>query len=405
MDLSPARWRHRILGGAMVVLAAVALAACGSSSSSTPTGAEVSGSQTSSSSSEPNRAKAEAEIAKNLGVPKFDSPPAFDASKAKGKSIWDVPFSSALEFQQSIDVGVTEAAKAAELQLQYFQNQGTVNEWGQGIQQGITAQSDLILLDSAPNPAQVQPQLKSAQSAGIPVVASNVPSEKEDKTGVLAPDNFANLTALTPAPYALSAELIADYAIANTNEGEVDALVITSEETSASPIMRARIEQQFEALCQDCKLKVINIAETNYAKEVQTQVQTALTQDPDLNWVLPVFDAPVQYIIPAIRGAGRTGDVHIATFDGSPSVLKDVAEGEFVAMDVGDNLEQTGWAAIDQSLRILSGVKPIEYPGAAVGVRVWTSENIAEAGDPPVASEGYGDAYKDGYLKAWGLSK
>jgi ribose transport system substrate-binding protein len=420
MKFSFARRRY-LLGAVLSLIACLALAACGGGGSSSSSSSSESGASASSGSGseegseaggeagggESGPATAKAEIAKYLGVPKFEPPPAFEASKAKGKFVWDVPLNSSLPFQQGVDEGVTEAAKAAGLKLQYFQNQGTVSEWVQGIQQGITAKPDLILLDSAPNPAQVQPQIKAAQAAGIPVVASNIPSEAEDSTHLLPPSNFANLTALTPAPYALSAELIADYAIANTPEGEVDALAITSEENPSSPIMKARIEQKFEELCEGCKLKVINVAIPDWAKEVQPQVQTALQQDPDINWVLPIYDTASQYVIPAIRAAGKVGQVHISTFNGTPFVLKEMAddEGEIVAMDVGENIQQTGWASIDQSLRILSGAEPVEYEGAAVPVRVWTAENVAEAGNPPSASEGYGNTYKNEYLKTWGLSK
>lgn len=398
------RWR-RIAPVALLVLAfALFAAACGGGDDAESSATGTSG-ESSSSSSAADVAGAQAEIDKYTAVPPFEpEPSAFDASKAKGKLIWAVPINSALPYQQAIDAGMKDAAAAAGVDIQFFENQGTVKEWVAGIEQGISRKADLIMLDAAPNPAQLQPQIAAAKKAGIPIIATNMPTDDQFPPGALSKDNVANLDGVTPGPFGLPAALMADYAIANTPDGEVNALIVASDEVASSKGMKERVIAQIEERCPDCKTKVINVPLVDWATKIQGQVQTALTQDPNVNWVLPIYDSMAQFIIPAIRASGRTDQVKIATFNGTPAFLKEIQGGDIIAMDVGQSLDQTGWAAVDQALRLMAGEPAHEYAESAVPVRVWTDDNVSEAGSPPEATKGYGEEYQDGYRELWGLA-
>jgi hypothetical protein len=68
-------------------------------------------------------------------------------------------------------------------------------------------------------------------------------------------------------------------------------------------------------------------------------------------------------------------------------------------MDVGENLEWIGYAIVDQSMRIIGGLKPVK--SERVPVRVFDAANIAQAGSN--FTGGYGSTYVRGYQKLWGL--
>ena len=73
----------------------------------------------------------------------------------------------------------------------------------------------------------------------------------------------------------------------------------------------------------------------------------------------------------AIRAAGRTGKVKISTFNGTPSILKEVKKGDIVAVDVAENLDWIGYAIVDQSMRIMGGLPAVK--NARVPVRYFDS--------------------------------
>ena len=391
-----------------LVTLALGVAACGSSGGSTPSGSQTANSSAAKSAataSSVDVAGAKAEVNKYLGAPTFDPmAPPFDASKAKGKLVFDIPISSALPFISSIDGGEAQAAKAAGVKLQIFPNQGTIPEWVKAFNQAIAEKANLIILDAAPAPSQLQPQLKQAAAAHIPVIATHMPQVSEFPPGTLPADNVANTTAVVPGPFPLTSRLQADYAIANTPGGKAHALIVTSNEVAASRGIVEMTQQEFQKRCGTaCKTTVVNVPLVDWATKLQGAVQSALVADPSINWVIPIYDSMAQFAVPGIAAAHRTGSARIATFNGTPFVLKDISNGT-AAMDSGENENWLGWAFMDQALRILSGNKPVNYPTAPTPVRVWDKSNVAEAGTPPGDSTGYGDAYKAGYLKLWGLS-
>jgi ribose transport system substrate-binding protein len=109
----------------------------------------------------------------------------------------------------------------------------------------------------------------------------------------------------------------------------------------------------------------------------------------------------VPFVAAAIRAAGRTGRVKVSTFNGTPEILKMVTQGDIVNADVGENLEWIGYAIVDQSMRVMGGLKPVK--NARVPVRVFDKSNIAQTG--PRYIRGYGTTYVPGYRKMWGLTR
>jgi len=355
-------------------------------------------------------AVAKARIAPYMGIPAFNPsawhPAAkpFDASKAKGKVIFDIPISSSIPFIQTIDQAQSQAAKVAGVTIKYFPNQGSVSDWVKGMNEAIAQKVDLIILDAAPNPAQLQPQLMAAKKAGIPVIATHMPLGSEFPPGTLPPTNLANVTATVPGPYPLVTRLEADYAVANTPGAKVHALIVTSDDVASGKGIVDMTQAEFKNLCpQTCSTTVVNVPLSDWATKIQSSVQEALLRDPSINWVIPIYDSMSQFAVPGIRAAGKTNSVRIATFNGTPFVLKMIADHNVVAMDAGEDLSWLGWAFMDQALRILSGAGPVPYTTSPTPVRIWDTSNIAQAGSPPAATKGYGNAYIPGFEKLWGV--
>jgi ribose transport system substrate-binding protein len=326
-------------------------------------------------------------------LPRFVVPgPAFDASKARGKTIFLIPESSAIPFINTIDQSMKKVAKLVGVKIVEYPNQAQPAQWVAGMNQGIAQKPDLILLQGAPDPRVLQPQLKAAKRAGIPVLVTHFFEESDP----LPP----NVTALVRVQFDRAAALEADYAIVDA-AGKADALVLTSDEVPIAKGMMKAIRGEF-AKCSACKLTVVNVPITDWATKIQSEVQSALVRDPGVNYVIPFVDGMVQFAAPGIVASGRSGRVKISTFNGTPYALKMIQDGDIVAADVGENLDWLGWANMDQALRILSGVPPVRSEHTPL--RIFDRANVDQTGKPPRVSTGYGNPYVGAYRRLWKIS-
>jgi ribose transport system substrate-binding protein len=325
---------------------------------------------------------------------KFNGSP-LDASKAKGKTIFNIPTSSAVPMNEIIHL--TQAKVAASLGINYveYTNQGTPTEWAAGISQAINQKADIIILTGAPNPDLLGPQLAQAAEAGIPVIVSH-----QYDLAVKPP---ANIAGLIRVPFSEAGRLLADWVILDS-KGTANALLLTTNEFNyASLPLGKAFEDEIAKYCPKCKVTNQDYRLVDWPTRIQTGVSTALTADPSITYVVPCFDAMTQWAAPGVTAAGRSSDVKIATFNGTPAILKMIQDKNIVAMEVGENMDWVAYSNIDQALRVLTGMPPVEdemFP-----LRVFTAANVNEAGIPPAYNTGYGDAYLAGYLKLWGVSQ
>ncbi len=358
------------------------------------------GSGSGSASAKVDQAGAQKAVDAARAVPEFIAPgPEFDASEAKGKRIALVPDYPSLPFIKEINSGLLPAAKQAGLTVDDCQNDGTVGAWVKCFNQAIASKPDAIVLNGSPSPSQLQPQINAANRAKIPVIANHVPLDEEFPPGTLPKTNQTGLAASAPGPFPLGAKLMADYAIAEDGD-KVNALIMTANEAPASRGLVKMIQDEMKAKCPPCKQTVVNVPITEWATKLQSETRTALLRDPKITWVIPIYDGMMQNVLPGIQSAQRKGKVKTTSFNGQGFALNAIAEGDMTST-MGENLEWTGWSTVDRVLRVLVGEKPTEKQDTPI--RVWDEKNISEAGDPPVPTKGYGDAYQDGYLALWGL--
>jgi len=377
---------------ALTVLVALllALAGCGGDDD----GAEQPTSAKGGGAPDANVAEAQKLVEEAAAVPEFEAPgPAFDATKAKGKLIFSVPLNSSIPTAELKKRTYEKLADQVGFRFVVHPNQGQPSDWVQGMNAAIARKADLIMLDGAPNPELLGPQIKEATDAGIPVLVTHFHDESATK-----PDD---VTAIVPAPFNRAAQLEANWIVADSG-GNADVLVVQSAEAPPSAGSVKTIQDEFAALCPDtCKATVIDVPVTEWATKTQGEVQSALVKNPKINYVLPLYDGMVQFAAAGVTAGGAADDVKIVSFNGTPSVLQMIQDGSPVAMDVGENPEWLAYANLDQALRILVGEEPVATENTPA--RVFTADNVDEAGTPPQLGHGYGDAYVAGYEQLWGL--
>jgi ribose transport system substrate-binding protein len=296
-------------------------------------------------------------------------------------------------FIAAVEMGMRQAAEEVGAELVVYPNQGEPSQWAQGIRTAIAERADAILL-LAQNPELVGPQIRQAEAAGIPVIVLRTTGEGESCPRVG--------TTCVPAPFEQAGRLEAEWVIADSG-GKANILVITSNDArSTRPLLNGLMAELAEK-CPRCEAHFVDVPIPEWANRVRTEVQSALVRDPEINYVIPIYDSMSQYAVPAIRAGGATERVRISTFNGTPFVLGMLQEDDVVAMDVGENLAWVGWASMDQAFRVIAGERPVR--SERTPLRVFVDGNVDEAGTPPRFDRGYGNAYVDGYRKLWGLTR
>lgn len=335
------------------------------------------------------------QIAKYSAVPKFKSPgPAFNAKKAvQGKSLFVIPASSSIPFVQTIANDMGTVAKQVGLKYTIWSNQGQPSQWTQGMQTAINRKVNSIDLLAGINPAVLGPQISSARQAGITTVVSHLYDLHQ------AP--AVKVSAEVNIPYNRAGKLLADWAILKT-KGKLDALVVTINEVLSTKPMVAGIRSEAKKCGSSCKLSFVNVTIPEVATRIQPQVQSALTRDPKINYVIALYDsAEAPFAAAGIHAANATNRVKIVTFNGTASVLKMVQDRDVVEMDIGENLNWIAMAIMDQHMRMLAGLKPLK--DERIPLRIFSSSNVNATGKPPRDSTGFGSAYIAGYQKLWKL--
>lgn len=383
---------RRCLAGALAVVAAVALAACSKAGSTT--------------TSDPAASTAAVPQAVTANIEKYSGPSTFtapgaaiDISSLKGKKVFDIP-SVPNPFVQSISAAMQEAATKAGMVYTRFDNQAQVSQWVQGINQAIASKQDIIVLNGAPDPRALQPQLQAAKAAGIPVVVMHF--HDNDMPDPPACEGCTDVTATVTAPFNEAGKAAADWIIKDSGS-QANVLIVGGSDILPSPGTIKAMQDEFAANCPGCTTTVTNIPVADWNTKTQGVVQSALQVNPKVNYVYVLYDAMVAGAIPAVQTLGKTGQVKITSYNGSPFALDAIrqSQGSLVAMNVGEDTPGIGYATMDQVFRVLLGQQPVHE---RTPIRIWDKANVAEAGTPAKAGQGYGNVYTTGFLKLWGLS-
>jgi ribose transport system substrate-binding protein len=351
----------------------------------------TSASSTSSSSS--GLAQATALINQYLGDPTFDSPgPAVDAASLKGKTIFSLPVNTGVAFVNTVDQVMGQYAKDLGINYIDYPNQQQQSQWVQGMDQAISSKVNAIDLVAGIPPEQLAPQIQQAKAAGIPTVDTNERDPSQPTQSYVSAYAFA--------PFNLAGQLMAAWAVQQT-QAKADVLVVTSNADVSSQAVQDGVNSELTKACATCKVTAINVNPVDWATKLQTTVEGALSAHPNINYILPVFDSMSGFIAPGIVAAGKSGSVHIATFNGTPSILDMIRTGDVVTMDVGENTSDVAAAGLDQVMRVMLKMSP---GTEKINVRVIDKSNVSQAGVPAKSGLGYGNAFLQGYAKTWGVS-
>jgi ribose transport system substrate-binding protein len=381
--------------GAVAVMGLAVLTGCGGDDADSGTSGGGSAEAGQDVTAE-NVTAAKGQIEQSSAVPEFKAEgEPLDVSSLKGKTIYSIPITTSIPFYKDGEAAMKEAASKAGIKYVTYPAQGTVSDFQQGVAAAINAKASVLILNG-PLPDTLAPQLRQAKEAGVKVIAAH----EEDPTSPTP----QGVDAVAAGEFYNAARLMVDKAIADQNGKAVHALAITADETRPSKGMREAMQDELDKRCGDkCTLTVTNVPVPDWATKIQPQVQSELNRNGDINTILPIYDSMAQYVDPAIRQAGAGRTINTYSFNGTPAIMALMQkDGSSLKADIGESPKWIGALTMDQAFRLMLDKEPLDKPAAPL--RVFTPENVDEAGTPPVSGQGFGDEWEKGYDELWGLS-
>ncbi|MCU1483079.1 MAG: Sugar transporter substrate-binding protein [Subtercola sp.] len=309
---------------------------------------------------------------------------ALNVSSAKSKSIWLISATMNQAATEAAD-GFKAGATALGLTPVVFDGQGTANKFSEGVDQAVAQGAGGIVLYGI-DPSLVSSSLAAAKAANIPVLntLNGAPTDP------VPAGTYANLT-LNPQA---DGELAVKWALAdsgcNTNMIMLTLPTIPLEKAFADGATAAMTKY-----CPACTLKTLNIDVANFTTDIGSQLQTALQQDPDANYIFPTFDSGVPFVAPVVSAANSKAK--IMGHDGVQASLDMIAKGSGQNMTVAvPPLGWMGWLFVDDVARAMVGDKD---PGYIIPSQLVDETNIGDGSSASVFPEYAG--YEAAFTKAW----
>ena len=224
----------------------------------------------------------------------FNAPgPAFDAKGVAGKTLWYISFSEQSPVMSMWSGTMKRLVESYGAEVNIVDGKFQFSEFGRNIEQAIANKADAILLMGIP-PQAFGVQVAEAKSAGIPIIVGS--------NGVAAIPTTDGVTAAVTIDHIAVGKLLAAWMVANSG-GNSEAVVVTHDEVMGTKEIVDSISGETMRLCADCSVKVENLP---FAK-IQTEgevTQSLAVRNPDLDYIVPVYDFETLSMIPALDQTG-----------------------------------------------------------------------------------------------------
>jgi ribose transport system substrate-binding protein len=344
-------------------------------------------------------AEMQALIDDNSAQPEFEAPgPEFDAGSLAGRTVAVVAIDMRVPALAEVAESVQGITDRLDMEVTVFDGQSNPTQVNQGLGQAINSGVDAIISLGLP-PGLISDQVAAAKEAGIPVVdvintppVPDVPGQGSDENmfGNVAPDST------------LVGQLLAATAIVHT-DGEANVAIMNTSELSASEATVAGITETLDR-CETCTYTETDTALNDWSTELPGQVASLIRSNPEVNFITPIYDAMALFGSTGVRQAGATGNVHMASFDGTAAVLELVAEGDIVVADPAQNNDWAAWAVMDQAMR---GMLDMEPANPVLPIRYVDTDDLdgVDTSSQQAVNEAlFGTDYRDGFMELWGLA-
>ncbi len=270
----------------------------------------------------------------------------FDVSSVNGSTVWWVIQEANNPFLRTVYDISKEALASVGVKVVICDGRSNPVDANNCILQGVAQQVAAIQVDG-PDPASFANSAATAEAAGIPVLTGAGVDSSMDVpsfiSGVTSPD------------MRLTAELAADFVIVDS-QGAANVLVISVGDVIGAGFEAKAFQDELKKYCPNCTSTEVSVNVGNWASDLGTTTSAALSKDPTIDYIFPVFDPMTQFVNPAIVQMGKASSVTVVTGNGILPFMQELATGTSVTKgDVGTDMQALGYIEADQILRAMTG--------------------------------------------------
>lgn len=243
--------------------------------------------------------------------------------------------------------GMDEGAKKLGVTMLYNNPDGNPDAQVKAIEDFITQKVSVIIVDAL-DPNGVQPALRDAQAAGIPVIAVDE---------VL--DGFPNVTAGVGLDNFQLGHDIAERMLAYADQNKIDKLYVGDIHTLDAPIENTR-SKGFAAFVADHadRMKIVGTVDAKFSSDASaTGAENLMTANPDLNFFYCSGGLYLVGALSAVKSQGATDRVKLAGLDFMAQLVKAFEDGTYV-IAAETNPELMGEKAVEVAATLAKGEKP-----------------------------------------------
>ncbi len=235
------------------------------------------------------------------------------------------------------------------------------------VQDLITAGVDAIII-SPTDSASCPPVLELAAQAKVPVVICDIGTDSGDYVSFVISDNYGGAKA--------AGEYIAQQLEANGWKGGDVAMINISLTRQNGKDRLAGMKDAVEK----AGSKVVAVLEAkNYTRaEAMKYAQDLLVAHPNLRGIFTAYDEGTLGAMVAIENVGRTNDMVLAGFDGSPESIGAMKDGKVGAMAIQQGVLM-GREALRAAVDYLNGKTPAKK--VSVPTFLVTKETVEDSMD------------------------
>ncbi|WP_131737955.1 sugar ABC transporter substrate-binding protein [Actinomadura roseirufa] len=283
--------------------------------------------------------------------------------------------------------GAEEAARKLGWKVSTLQSNSTPQGYVSVMNQVAADPPDALAYIPAVPDSSIQPQLAKLKAAGTKI------SEIAPLGAGLTPDGPVRAVVFGQKDSALTGTLMAQSVVADANGPAKSVFVWDPSFVGAwGPIKDAYKKVMKEA---GGSAGILDVSNANIGKTVPGQIVSYLQAHPDTRYVaLAVVDYNAG-LDAALRAAGLAGKVKILSRAADAASLKAIQAGTQWA-SVGLELAAGGYRAVDQLIRLMTGVPLGDRADAPGWQQIYVKGNVTQTSDKPEPPD-----YARTYFAAW----
>jgi ribose transport system substrate-binding protein len=318
--------------------------------------------------------------------------PTQPAKAPKGIKVGIVSCAAALKGCQLQADSAAEAAKAVGWEVAMFDGKVNPKVQASAMLDALSWGANVIIAASI-DYRSIQLPLNEAKKAGVAVVALGQGGDTPNPLPVLAPGQLGWTFAVDVDNLALG-HAIGEWIVKDSG-GKANLVAFDDKEYDSVDTQHKGVMEAL-AKCGGCKVTEQFFAASQIATNLGQQVVGFLRSHPDVDYVYAPYDPSAFAMVAAIRQAGMSSKVKLASLLGDAENLDLIRRGDTQVADVAFDLHYSGYAAIDQIIRYLNKQPLFEPHGENVPYEVLDKTNLPASGDWMSHS-----GYKEKFLALW----